>query len=85
MLVPVLQTTPYLHDLCGESSMVLSLEPDSYLGPTKTPLPPNSPTSVLAHSSEALFANELYGLLAGLEAVSPECGKEIFCILAGKA
>jgi hypothetical protein len=40
---------------------------------------------VLAHSSEALFAKELCGLLASLEAASPGYGKDIACVLAGKA
>ena len=40
---------------------------------------------VLAPSSEALFAKELCGLLASLEEVSPGYGKEIACVLAGKA
>jgi hypothetical protein len=39
----------------------------------------------LAHSSEALFAKELCGLLACLEAVSPGYGKDIACVLVGKA
>jgi hypothetical protein len=40
---------------------------------------------VLTHSSEALFAKELCGLLACLEAVNPGYGKDIACVLAGKA
>jgi hypothetical protein len=40
---------------------------------------------VLAASSDALFAKELCGLLASLEAASPGYGKDIDCILAGKA
>jgi hypothetical protein len=40
---------------------------------------------VLAHSSEAIFAKELCGLLASLEAASPRYGKDIVCVLAGKA
>jgi hypothetical protein len=51
---------------------------------------PQSPASlisgaVLAHSSDALFAKELCGLLASLEAASPGYGKDIACVLAGKA
>jgi hypothetical protein len=40
---------------------------------------------VLAHSSGAFFAKELCGLLASLEAASPGYGKDIACVLAGKA
>ena len=39
----------------------------------------------MASNSEALLANELYGLLACLEATSPGYGKDIACVLAGKA
>jgi hypothetical protein len=54
------------------------------------PSPPQNPTSevsgeVLEHSSEALFGSELCGLLASLEAASPGYGKDIACVLAGKA
>jgi hypothetical protein len=40
---------------------------------------------VLAPSSNAIFAKELCGLLASLEAASPGYGKDIACVLAGKA
>jgi hypothetical protein len=40
---------------------------------------------VLAHSSDDLFTKELCGLLASLEAASPGYGKDIACVLAGKA
>jgi hypothetical protein len=40
---------------------------------------------VLAHSSKVFFGIELCGLLASLEAASPGCGKDIVCVLAGKA
>ena len=54
------------------------------------PEPCQSPASVdcggvLAPTSDALFAKELCGLLASLEAVSPGYGKDIACVLAGKA
>jgi hypothetical protein len=60
----------------------------SAVAPTPSPL--QKPTSmfsgeVLAHSSEALFGRELCGLLASLEAASPGYGKDIACVLAGKA
>jgi hypothetical protein len=60
-----------------------------------TPRPPQSEPcqslaslyygGVLASSSDALFAKELCGLLASLEAASPGYGKDIACGLAGKA
>jgi hypothetical protein len=37
---------------------------------------------VLAHSSDALFAIDICGLLASLEEDSPRYGKDIACILA---
>jgi hypothetical protein len=85
---PVLQITPELHELCGESSVVLPLELVSF--EALVPSPPLLPASlvsggVLAHSSEAVFAKELCGLLASLEAASPGYGKDIACVLAGKA
>jgi hypothetical protein len=40
---------------------------------------------VLAHSSDVLFAKELCILLASFKAVSLGYGKEIACLLAGKA
>jgi hypothetical protein len=40
---------------------------------------------VLEHSFEALFGSELCSLLASLEAASPGYGKDIACVLAGKA
>jgi hypothetical protein len=39
---------------------------------------------VLVYSSEALFAPELCGLLASLEAACPGYGKDIACVLVGK-
>jgi hypothetical protein len=41
--------------------------------------------AVVELSSDALFAKELCGLLASLEAVSPGYGKDIDCVLAGRA
>jgi hypothetical protein len=54
------------------------------------PSSPQKPTSevsgkVLAHSSEVLFGKELCGFLASLEAASPRHGKDIACVLEGKA
>jgi hypothetical protein len=51
-----------------------------------TPSPPQNPSGeVSEHSSDALFGSELCGLLASLEAASPGYGKDIACVLAGKA
>jgi hypothetical protein len=41
--------------------------------------------AVLVPSPDALFANELCGLLVSLEAASPGYSKEIACVLADKA
>jgi hypothetical protein len=54
------------------------------------PSPPQSLASVVtgevsADKADALFAAELCGLLASLEAVSPGYGKDIACVLAGEA
>jgi hypothetical protein len=40
---------------------------------------------VLAPNSEAFFGKEIYDLLFSLEAASPGYGKEVACVLAGKA
>jgi hypothetical protein len=40
---------------------------------------------VLVHTCEAIFAKELCGLLARLEAASPGYDNDITCVLAGKA
>jgi hypothetical protein len=92
ILAPVLQITPELHELCEEYSVVLPLEVGSFeaLAVAPAPLPLQSPAymvsgEVLAHSSKALFGTELCGLLASLEGASPGYGKDIACVLAGKA
>jgi hypothetical protein len=41
--------------------------------------------AIAEHSYDALFAKELCGLLASLEAVSPGYGKDIDCVLARQA
>jgi hypothetical protein len=96
-LAPVLQITPELHELRGDSLVVLPLAlcPSETLEVATTPSPPQpepclSLTSldcgdVLVPSFDALFAKELCVLLASLEAASPGYGKEIDCVLAGKA
>jgi hypothetical protein len=88
ILDPVLQITPVFHELCEDSSKVLPLEVDSF--EAFATLSPQSPASLvsgamLAHSSDALFAKELCGLLASLEAASPRYGRDIACVLAGQA
>jgi hypothetical protein len=92
ILDPVLQITPELHDLCEEDSVELPLKLGSFEASAVAPMPSplQKPTSmfsgeVLAHSSEAFFGRELCGLLASLEAASPGYGKDIACVLAGKA
>jgi hypothetical protein len=88
MLDPMLHITPEYHELCEASSDVLPLELGSF--EALATLPPQSPTSLVSGtvvelSSDALFAKELCGLLASLEAVSPGYGKDIECVLAGRA
>jgi hypothetical protein len=92
VLAPVLKITPELHELCEEFSVELPLELGSFetLAVAPAPSPPQKPASevsgkVLGHSSEALFGKELCCLLASLEAASPGHGKDIACVLAGKA
>jgi hypothetical protein len=84
ILALVLQITPEVHDLCEEDSVELRLERGLFEASavTTTPSPPQKPAS---HSYEALFGSELCSLLASLEAASPGYGKDIACILAGKA
>jgi hypothetical protein len=92
IFAPVMQITPELHELCEEYSVELPLELGSVeaLAVASVPSPSQKPASkvsreVLAHSFEALFGTELSGLLASLEDVSPGYGKDISCVLAGKA
>jgi hypothetical protein len=53
--------------------------------PTPPQLPASVDSGVLTHSADALFARELSGLLASLEAASLGYGKDIDCVLAEKA
>jgi hypothetical protein len=98
ILAPVLQITPELGELCGESPLIPSMALPLELGslgssealavataPSQPQSPPYVDNGVLTHNAEALFARELSGLLASLEAASPGYGKDIDCVLAGKA
>jgi hypothetical protein len=84
------QITQELNELCGEPPMMPPLESGSFKAVVMTTSPPQLPISldsggVLAHRSDALFAKELCGLLTSLEMASLGYGKDIACILAGKA
>jgi hypothetical protein len=93
ILASVLQIAPESHELCGESFVVLPLEPGSLFeasGVATAPSPSQSPAymesgGVLEHSHEDLFGKELCGLIASLEMASPGYDKDIACVLAGKA
>jgi hypothetical protein len=85
---------PELNELCGESSVASMVELGSLesMAVAMTSLPPVSEEpdfvdnrGVLAPNSEALFGKELCDLLLSLEAAIPGYGKEIACVLAGKA
>jgi hypothetical protein len=85
---PMLHITPEFHELCEESSKVPPSEVDSFEALVTLPLQSSASLvsgAVLARSSDALFAKELYGLLTTLEAVSPRYGKNIACVLVGQA
>jgi hypothetical protein len=96
ILNPVLLISPELHELCGESSVVLPLVLGSFeaLAVATTPSPPQlepcqsldslDSGGVLAPNSDALVAKEICGLLASLEVASPGFGKDIACVLAGR-
>jgi hypothetical protein len=78
--------------LSEESSVVFPLELGSFeaLTVASTSSPPLSLASVVTREvsvdkADALFVAELCGLIASLEAVSPEYGKDIACVLAGQA
>jgi hypothetical protein len=82
---------PKLQELCGESSMVPMVELGS-LGSVVAAMTPSPPSSefvdtggVLVPNSETLFEKELHDLLVSLEAASHRYGKDIACVLAGKA
>jgi hypothetical protein len=85
---------PELQELCGESSvasmeelgslesMAVAISPSPLLS---EPLDFVDTEGVLAPNSEAFFGKEIYDLLVSLEAASPGYGKEVACVLAGKA
>jgi hypothetical protein len=88
ILDQVLHITPKFHDSCEASSEVHPLELGSF--EALATLPPQSPTclvsgSVVEHSSNALFAKEICGLLTSFEAVSPGYDKDIDYVLVGQA
>jgi hypothetical protein len=88
-LAPV-QIIPELNELCGESSVIPLLESGSFEAVVVTTSPSRLPVSldsggVLVRRSEATFAKELCRLLASLEMASSGYGKDIACVLAGKA
>jgi hypothetical protein len=98
VFAPVLQIMPELQELCGESSVVPSLELGSLesLVVTSAPSPPSSgpcqslatlssEAGVLAPNSETLFGKELCDLLVRLETASPGYGMKIASILVGNA
>jgi hypothetical protein len=85
---------PELKELCGESSMASMVELGTLesMPVAMTYLPPQSKEpdfadigGVLEPNFEALFGKELCDLLVSLEAANPGYGKEIACVLAGKA
>jgi hypothetical protein len=89
---------PKLQELCGESSVASMVELGSLESMVEsvvvamTPPPPSleppnfvDTGGLLAPNFEAYFGKELCDLLVGLEAASPGYGKEIACVLAGKA
>ena len=64
---------------------MLSIELASFEALAVVSTPSVSSGEVLATNSDVLFAKEFYGLLVCLEAASPGYGKDIACVLAGKA
>jgi hypothetical protein len=85
---------PKLQELCGESSVASMVELGSLesVAVAMTPSPSSPEPSnfvdtggVLAPNFEAFFGKELCDLLVSLEAASPGYGKEIACVLTGKA
>jgi hypothetical protein len=85
---------PKLKELCGESSVASMVELGSLesVEVAMTSLPPASEEpdfvgtgGVLAPNSEALLGKELCDLLVRMEAANLGYGKEIACVLAGKA
>jgi hypothetical protein len=82
---------PKLQELCGESSMAPMVELGSLgsvvavMTPSHLSSEPPDTGGVLVSNSEALFEKELHDLLVSLEAASSGYGKDIACVLAGKA
>ena len=85
ILAPVLQITPELQESGEDSSVVLPTELGSMEALAVASTPSVGSGGEGAPNSEALFASELCGLLAYLEATSLGYGKDIACVLARKA
>ena len=85
-MAPVLQITPELQKSCEDSSVVPVVLPTE-LGSVEALAVASTPSMGSggegAPNSEALFATELCGLLACLEATSPGYGKDIACVVTG--
>jgi hypothetical protein len=88
IMTPVMLIMPELQQLCGESTHPLSMvhpELDSLGSLAVASTPSLEPSQSLGFAdSEALFAKELCGLLASLEAASPGSSKEIARLLSEK-
>ena len=67
-----------------EALVVPSTSSPAQLEPCQS-LPSGGSGGVLGPNSEPIFAKDLSGFLASLEAVSPGYGKDIAFVLAGKA
>ena len=85
ILAPVLRIARELQETYGDSSVVLPMELGSLQALAVASTSSVGSGGVLAPVSEALFAKELCGLLDCLEATSPGFGKDVDCVLAGKA
>jgi hypothetical protein len=80
ILAPVLQISPEPLELGSIVSLAVATTPSASQSSASV-----DSGGVLVYSSEALFAKELCGLLANLEAASPRYGKDIAYVLTGKA
>jgi hypothetical protein len=95
IMTPVMEIMPELQELCGKPSPSMSMVELGSLesvAVAMTSLPPASAEpnfvdtgGVLAPNSKALFRKELCDLLVSLEAANLGYGKDIACVLMGKA